>query len=168
VEIDESTAPMVEAQPVEQSLPGKFSLFFQSVFTNAWFPALILFVWGLLWIGLDSFRLNRLAPSRTIQILYGRLRRLARPITGHPLRNQTAYSYASKLIQRLSALETSPRLRNWLTPTHNEIQQLTDLFSRSLFAPQPSTRADANAALRNWSHLRWRLILANVLRFINK
>jgi transglutaminase-like putative cysteine protease len=164
----EPTVPMADAQAVEESLSGRFVPFLQNVFANAWFPVLIVFVCGLLWIGFDAFRLNRLAPSWTIQILYGRLRRLARPVTGLPSRNQTAYLYASNLIQRLSAFETSPRLQNWLTPAHNEIEKLTELFSRSLFAPQPSTRADANVALKNWSRLRWRLILVNLLRAINK
>ncbi|CAG0985180.1 Protein-glutamine gamma-glutamyltransferase [Anaerolineales bacterium] len=164
----ESTVPVAESQPVEQSSSWKFVSFLQSVFDNARIPILIVFACGLSWIGFDSFRLNHLAPSRTIQLLYSRLRRLARPITGQPSRNQTAYSYASNLIQHLSTFEVSPRLQNWLAPSHNEIQKLTDLFSRNLFAPQPSTRADANDALKNWSRLRWRLILANVIRAINK
>jgi hypothetical protein len=165
---NETTAPLVEAQSVEKSLSGRLVSFVQSMVANVWFPAVILFVCGLLWIVLDLFRLNRLDPSRTIQLVYKRLRRLARPITGRPSKNQTAYSYASNLIQRLSTFEMSPRMQNWLTPSHNEIVKLTDLFSRSLFAPQPSTRADANAALRHWSRLCWRLILANVLRVVNK
>jgi hypothetical protein len=100
--------------------------------------------------------------------LYRRLRRLARPVTGHALRNQTAHSYAFALIQRLSALTVSPRLQNWLAPAQNEIEQLTELFSNSLFAPLPPTRAEANDAIRSWSRLRWRLLLANVLRIKNK
>ena len=164
----EVTIPSPQAQPVEKPSSGRLASFIQSVFAKARFPALILFVCGLSWVAFDSFRLNRLAPSRTIQILYNRLRRLARPITGQPSRNQTAYFYASNLIQRLSAFEMSSRLRNWLAPSRNEIETLTELFLRSLFAPQPSTRSDANTALRNWSRLRWRLILANMLRAINK
>jgi hypothetical protein len=167
-EKNESTVPVAGAQPVEESLSGRFMPFLQNVFANTWFPVLTVFVCGLLWIGFDAFRLNRLAPSRTIQILYRRLRRLARPVTGRSSKNQTAYFYASNLTQHLSAFETSPRLRSWLIPAHNEIEKLTDLFSRSLFASQPSTRADANDAVRNWSRLRWRLILVSVLRVVRK
>ncbi len=66
-------------------------------------------------------------------------------------------------------LEQLPsRLQKWLRPSHNEIDQLTDLFSRSLFAPFPPTHAEANGAIKTWSRLRWRLMLANVLRIKNK
>lgn len=164
----ESTEPITEAPPVDQSAEGKFGLFFQSIFIRAWFPALVIFIFGLLWIGFDSFRLNRLAPSRTAQLLYRRLRRLARPVIGRASRNQTAHSYAFALIQRLSALTVSPRLQNWLAPARNEIEQLTELFSNSLFAPLPPTRAEANDAVKSWSRLRWRLLLANILGIKNK
>ncbi len=164
----EPAVPVAESQSVEQPLPWKFVAFLHSAFDDVWFPVLILLFCSLFWVAFDSFRLNRLDPSRTIQILYSRLRRLARPITGKSSRNQTAYSYASSLIQHLSAFETSPRLHKWLAPSHNEIQKLTELFSRSLFAPQPPTRVEAKAALQTWSRLRRRLILANVLRVIKK
>jgi transglutaminase-like putative cysteine protease len=167
-EKDESAAPTAETLPAEQSLEGKFALFLQNRFTNAWLPALIIFVCGLLWIGFDSLRLNRIAPPQTIQILYRRLRRLARPVTGRALRNQTAHSYALALIQCLSALKVSTHLQNWLAPAQNEIEQLTELFSRSLFAPLPPNRVDANEAIKTWSRLRWRLLLANILRIRNK
>jgi hypothetical protein len=166
-EKNESTAPMEESLPVEQSSGGKFASFLQSVFTRAWFPLLTIFICGLMWIGFDSLRLSRLDPSRTAQLLYRRLRRLARPVTGSASRDQTAHSYSFMLIQHLSTLKVPPRLQNWLAPAHNEIRKLTELFSNSLFAPQPPTRADANAALKSWSRLRWRLILANLLRVVN-
>jgi hypothetical protein len=65
-------------------------------------------------------------------------------------------------------MKVSPRLQNWLVPARIEIEQLTELFSNSLFAPLPPTRTDVNVAIRNWSRLRWRLLLANILRFLNK
>jgi hypothetical protein len=52
-------------------------------------------------------------------------------------------------------------------PSHIEINELTELFSRSLFAPLPPTRAEANDAIKIWSRLRWRLTLANILRIKN-
>jgi transglutaminase-like putative cysteine protease len=162
------SAPMVDAVPTERSSAEQFSSFFQNISINAWLSVLLMVGFSLLWIGFDTFRLNRLTPSRTIQLLYMRLRRLARPIAGRSSRNQTVYSYASDLIQLLSSFETSPSLQSWLIPAHHEIGKLTELFSRSLFAPQPPTRAEAKGAIRDWSHLRWRLILANVLRVLNK
>jgi hypothetical protein len=159
----EPSAPAADAAPTEQSPTGGFPSFLRNISAKAWLPALVVLVCGLLWLGFDALRLHRAAPPRTIQLLYRRLRRLARPIAGRP-QNQTAYAYAAGLIQRLSLLETSPRLQRWLVPSHGEIQNLTDLFSRSLFAPQPPTRAEAETALKNWSRLRWRLALSNLLR----
>jgi transglutaminase-like putative cysteine protease len=164
----EATAPMADALPKDQSFWGRFVYFFQSLYTNAWRPVLIISVCGFLWIGFDLFRLNRLAPMQTIQLLYKRLHSLARPVTGHSSRSQTAHAYAFALTQRLSVLKVSPRLQNWLAPAHDEIGQLTELFSRSLFAPLPITHAEAKNAIKIWSCLRWRLILVNILRVGNR
>jgi len=167
-EKNESTAPIAGASPLERSFVERFAPFLQSIFTRVWFPVFIILFCGLLWIGYDSFRFSRLDPSRTTQLLYGRLRSLARPVTGSASSSETAHSYAFVLIQRLSSMKVSPRLQNWLVPARIEIEQLTELFSNSLFAPLPPTRADVNVAIRNWSRLRWRLLLANILRFLNK
>jgi len=160
--------PAPEVLPKKQPLKVRFAAFFQSALKNTWFPVILIFFCGLLWIGLDFLRLHQIDPSRTIQILYKRLRRLARPVTGYASKNQTAHAYAFTLIQRLSAIEASSRLQNWIAPSHNEVNQLTELFSRSLFAPFPPTRAEAKQALKCWSRLRWRLLLASVFRFTNK
>jgi transglutaminase-like putative cysteine protease len=164
----ESMTPLVNMTPTESAPTRQVYSFLQNLPAKAWLPVLILFLCGTLWAGFDALRLRRLDPPQTIQTLYRRLRRLARPITGRPPRNQTAYSYAFALTQSVSAFETSPRLRKWLSPSRHEIEKLTDLFSRSLFAPHPSTRTEANIALKNWSRLKWRLILANLLRIIVK
>jgi hypothetical protein len=167
-EIREPTIPLVDVAPTESLSTRQAYSFLRNLPAKTWIPILILFFCGVLWAGFDSLRLRRLDPPQTIQTLYRRLRRLARPITGRPSRNQTAYSYAFTLIQNLSAFETSPRLKKWLSPSRHEIEKLTDLFSRSLFAPHPSTRTDANTALKNWSRLKWRLLLANLLQIIVK
>jgi transglutaminase-like putative cysteine protease len=166
--MNDSATPVTETLPEEHSSGEQFASFIQSIFTKAWFPVIVIFVCGLLWIGFDLFRLNRLDPARTAQLLYRRLRRLARPVTGHASRNQTAHFYASNLIQRLSALKVPPRLQNWLAPAKDEIEQLTALFSNSLFAPLSPTRMEASAGIKSWSRLRWRLLLANILQVIKK
>ena len=163
----ESAAPMAEASPTRHFLSGKFASFFRSVFNNAWLPALLMLTCGFLWIGFDFLRLTQADPSRTIQLLYQRLRRLARPVTGHASKDQTVHSFSLALIERLSAIKTSTLLKNWLVPSQNEINQLTELFSRSLFAPSLPTHAEAKEAIKTWSRLKWRLLLADVLR-INK
>jgi transglutaminase-like putative cysteine protease len=156
--------PAEEALPVEPSFNERFTSFFQGAFKNTWLVVIFVFACAVLWIGFDSLRLARIDPSRAIQLLYKRLRRLARPITGYASRNQTVHAYAFILIQRLSTFETSSRLQKWLMPSQREVNQLTELFSHSLFAPCPPTRAEANDAIKTWSRLRWRLALANALR----
>jgi transglutaminase-like putative cysteine protease len=167
-EKNESTALVTEVLPVRWSLGGKIAPFVQNIFRSAWYPALFLLVCGLFWIGYDVLYLSRISPSQTIQLLYKRLRRLAHPIAGITSRDQTAHSYAFILIQNLSALDMPFRLKNWLMPSQQEINQLTELFSCCLFAPSPSTREEANDAIKIWSRLRWRLMLANILRIRNK
>ena len=163
-EKNNSTTPAELALPTEPSIKERFALSIQVTYKNIWLPVLFVFSCGLLWMEFDSLRLVRIDPSQTIQLLYKRFRRLARPITGTASKNQTANSYAFILIQDLSPFETSSRLQKWIRPSHDEINQITEFFSHSLFAPLPPTRADANGAIKIWSRLRWRLILANVLR----
>ena len=166
--IEPTPTPVPQYQPARFSFIKQFAPLLRSISRNSWFPVIVLFVFGLLWIGFDSLRLRRLDPSRTIQLLYKRLRRLARPITGSTSQNQTAHSYARDLVQDLSAFESPSWVQNWISPSHVEIIQLTELFSYSLFAPLPPTRADANHAIKTWSRLQWRLLLANILRIKNK
>ena len=157
-----STAPSTEAQPAEPSFAENVAPFLQRVLSKAWLPGLVLFVFGSLWIGYDSFRIARLDPSQTVQLLYWRFRRLARPVTGFASKSQTAHAYAFALNKQLSSLKISPRFKNWLVPAQQEIEQLTELFSRSLFSPLSPTRAEADNVHKDWSRLRWRLLLANV------
>lgn len=154
-------------QLAQLSFKERFTASLENAYKNRWLPVLLLLLSGFLWMSFDALRFVRIDPSRTIQLLYKYLRFLARPITGYSLRNQTANSYALILNQHLSILETSSRLQKWLMPSHIEINELTELFSRSLFAPLPPTRAEANDAIKIWSRLRWRLTLANILRIKN-
>jgi transglutaminase-like putative cysteine protease len=160
----DAAVPVAENLPADISLQERFTTIFQGIYRNVWSPLIIIFILGVIWIGYDSLRLTRITPSRTIQLLYKRLRRLARPVTGYVSRNETAHAYALNLNQHLSAFERFPRLHNWFASSRAEINQLTELFTHSLFAPLTPTRAEANGAIKAWSRLRWRLILANVLR----
>ena len=142
--------------------------FLEGALKNTWLFFPLFFSCLLLWMGFDSLHLVRVDPLRTIQIVYKRLRRLARPITGSASKDQTAHSFASSLVQRLSLVVASSRFRKWLMLSQHEIDQLTESYSRSLFAPLPLTRVEAHGAVHIWSRLRWRLMLANVLGIIYK
>jgi hypothetical protein len=99
-----------------------------------------------------------------MQLLYARLRRLARPLHGTPSMDQTAHQYASSLIRQVSKLAEQPQLQSSLAPSSHEIHQLTELYARSLFAPSPLTHRDVHTAMKVWSQLRWRILLANMLK----
>lgn len=161
-------APEVETQPAEQPFAESIALFLQNVLARAWLLVFGLFIIGLLWIGYDSIRVAKLDPSQTIQLLYWRFRRLARPVTGSASSSQTAHAYAVELLQQLDFVKVPSRFQNWFTPAYYEIKQLTELFSRSLFAPLSPTRAEANDVTRIWSRLRWRLLLASVFKNIKR
>jgi transglutaminase-like putative cysteine protease len=165
---DNLATPVEIAAPVRRPFGEKIASFLQSRFQNAWLPAIVMAICGLLWIGSDSLRLNRIEPSQAIQLLYKRLRRLARPLTGAASKNETAHSYSLAVNERLSSIKTGSRLQNLIFASRGEIDRLTELFTHSLFAPLPASRAEANEAVKTWSRLRWRLILANILRIKNK
>jgi transglutaminase-like putative cysteine protease len=144
------------APPIAQ----QFTLFLQRL--NFMTPALILGFSLIAWFAWDTLHLAWLDPVRGMQVIYKRLRRLARPLSGPGLVNQTAHQYASALDQHLAGLATRPRLAGWLSPSSGELHQLTDLYTQSLFAPSPLTRTDVRSALRTWTRLRFRLLLANL------
>ena len=152
--------PSTEAVQTNAPFTERFTTLFRGL--NLWIPALSVVVLLISWIGWDSLRVARLEPGRAIQLLYARLRRLARPVSGTASMDQTAHQFASALGTRLSVLADRPRLGKWLSPSHSEVDELTELYARSLFAPAPPTRMEARGAVEVWSRLRWRLILANL------
>jgi hypothetical protein len=154
------------AEPVEEPLTKRFARYFEGL--DAWVPLAIIMSLLFLWFAWDVLRLARLEPARAMQLLYARLRRSARPIHGSTSMDQTAHQYASSLARQVANITKQPRLQNWLAPSSSEIDQLTELYARSLFSPSPLTRTDVRAGLRAWSQLRWRILLANMLRFTTK
>jgi transglutaminase-like putative cysteine protease len=162
-EIDVASTPEQVLQQ-SRSLSEQVATLFQRAAARIWLPAVFLTAIILAWIGWDSLRMIRLEPSQVIQLLYKRLRRLARPVSGIVPVSQTAQEYAYVLTALLSALKARPRMQNLLSPSYAEIHQLTELYSRSLFASAILTHAEVRNAVKTWSRLRWRLMLANILR----
>jgi hypothetical protein len=150
-----------------QSFTEDFALVFSRITGYLWLPVSFVFIFILVWIGWDSLQLTRLEPEQLVQLLYRRLRRLARPVTGTISKHQTAHSYSDALNEKMLSLVRRSRLQNLLLPAEDEINQLTELYARSLFSPASPTRMDARSASKAWSCLRWRLILANLLTILN-
>jgi hypothetical protein len=57
----------------------------------------------------------------------------------------------------------------WLVaPLANELEALTDLYMRSLFAPAALSRHEAHQALRLWLDMRWRLGLVKFVLLLSR
>ncbi len=129
-----------------------------------WKPPAALLLLYFLWIGTDGLRLGLYVPSEAIQRLFGRLRRLAHPISGDPSPDETACEYAAALTTRLDSILQGNRLKKWLlSPAPAQISSLTDLYTQSLFSPTPLTCANIRGAGQTWGRLRWRLLVVNIL-----
>ncbi|HEY2980017.1 MAG TPA: transglutaminase domain-containing protein [Anaerolineales bacterium] len=143
---------------------SNISVFLARIFRYAGQVILAAGLLYVLWVGTESLRLIRRDPSDSIERLYRRLRRLARPLSGARPAGQTANEYAAGLTAQLTALKRRNRVNNWLltaAPAH--LATLTDLYARSLFSPRSPGRADTGRAVRAWSALRWRLAILNVI-----
>jgi hypothetical protein len=156
------------APPQNESFGNQASVLFQGLLSKAWIPFAALLILGLLWILWDAIRIQRMDPAPTLQLLFQRLRRLARPISGVVPLDETAMQYATDLTGKLSLLNTPLRAQAYLSPAVHEVHQLADLYSRSLFAPTIPGMEEAHSAIRTWSRLRWRLLLANLFMIRNK
>jgi transglutaminase-like putative cysteine protease len=165
---DKDVAPPPQlAVPQDTSYGKQVAAFLVRMLSNAWIPLAFGLIAAAVWIGWDVIRLNRLDPVQAIQLVFGRLRRLARPLSGSLPVDQTATQYAFDLRKQLSLLETPARTQEYLSPAVQEVDQLADLYSRSLFAPSAPNDVEARGAIRTWSRLRWRVLLANVFMIKN-
>lgn len=166
---EKENAPILEPAVVQQPSFGKqAAAFFHRMLSNAWIPLVIVLIVLLLWTLWDTLRFKRLAPASAIQLVFKRLRRLARPISGSIAIDQTAAQYASDLNKQLSLLKIPVQTQPYLSPALHEVNQLAELYSRSLFAPTLPDQTEARNAVRTWSRLRWRVILANLFTINNR
>jgi len=152
------------------ALPGSSTTRWAGIFStltkHAWLPGSVCLLLALAWITWDSWRLSRLGPERAIQLLYRRFCRLARPVGRPRAKHQTAHAYAGLLIESIAALPDSSFLQDWLSPARDDINRLTELYARSLFAPAAPTRLDAFTARKAWSRLWPRLLIAGMFALV--
>ncbi|MEW6406275.1 MAG: transglutaminase domain-containing protein, partial [Chloroflexota bacterium] len=166
----ETGGSQVSIQPLEpqESSTSPLVLLLDRVLGFAWMPVIGIVLLLLIWIGWDALRFARLGPSQSIQLLYQRLRRLARPVSGSVSMDQTAHEYASLLETRITSLQTTRRLHDWLSAAMYEITQLTELYTRSLFASQSPGQAEIRRAIKSWPRLQWRLLCADVMLIVQR
>lgn len=166
---EKDNAPILEPAVVQAPSFGRqAAAFLNRVLSNAWIPIAIVVIIGLLWALWDAIRIKRLAPVSAIQLVFKRLRKLARPISGVVPLDQTAAQYAFDLNQQLSLLKASEQTQSYLSPALHEVNQLAELYSRSLFAPTVPDHKEAQHAIQTWSRLRWRVLLANLFTIKNR
>jgi hypothetical protein len=104
------------------------------------------------WMLYERWLEPRHNPERSIQRTYQRLRRHGIPLTGALPPSQTAWEFAEALSAQLAA-----RPRKWTDNTVGDLQKLTSIYTRMLFAPARANPADALAAVRLGRQIRWRL-----------
>jgi transglutaminase-like putative cysteine protease len=154
-------------QPLQQpeSKLEQWKVIVWNAVSNSWVLALLALTTLLIIPLLSDLRTRFLEPVPAVAFTYKRLRRFARPTSGFLPADQTTYQYESALTEKLSTLGLPTKL---LFRIHEELHQLTRLYSNSLFSPHPTTQAEALNALRAWSRLRWRLIFANLVSIKNR
>jgi transglutaminase-like putative cysteine protease len=135
----------------------------------AWWIVPALAAVALISLLVDELRLRAMEPDRVTRKLYRRLRRAMRRVCGMPAAGQTAYEYAETISEALEPLGGSNRvLRAFVAPITAGTQELTALYTTSLFAPAPLQQAEGRRAVRAWAAIRWRAGLLNAFLWIAK
>jgi transglutaminase-like putative cysteine protease len=106
--------------------------------------------------------LYRLAPEISIERIYRRVYRVARPLAGTWTHAETAHEFMQKTIRRFEEMKNKPRLAKTYSNIQKDVKLLTDLYTASLFSRYNVQREDIKIALRTWKRLRWRLFITRV------
>lgn len=153
-----------------------------------WQPWLIILTWivsSLLGIGLllilfsilDTWFLHRLEPAIALQTIYRRLRKTGRRLGLISPPGETPHEFSTRLNHSINEL-ISPAIkssRQWVTrwirkplaPTNQETQQVIDLYTRTIYSPQPTTPGELAQNIYAWHRLQCRLWLAHLISKIS-
>jgi transglutaminase-like putative cysteine protease len=118
------------------------------------------------WLLVDGWRLRRLPPKAAVLCLYRRLYRFGRWLGAVSQQGDTPHEFSATLAHRLRALAKNRLWTVLLVSAVDEIGQLTELSTLALYSlhkPQATERA---RAIRTWSQLRRRLVLARLLTWV--
>ena len=125
--------------------------------------AILAFVIFNLWLEVDHWRLLHLAPAASIYRIYRRLTRHSHRLVQPLQPGATPHEFAARLKDSLAALGGSQTLRPLFSPSQQEIDGLTQLYTQAAYSPRLPSPTDRRQAVRLWWRLRWRLLLANGL-----
>ncbi|MBN2499786.1 MAG: hypothetical protein JXB38_03400 [Anaerolineales bacterium] len=126
--------------------------------------AYLLFFWLYqLWSFADRWRLRRLTPEMAVVNIYQRLYRHARHLKILPKMGATPLEFADALEDRLEALKARmPRIKG-LGEAEEQIDWLTDMYTRAIYSEKGSDKAEQKEAIRTWWQLRRRMWLARIV-----
>ncbi len=114
----------------------------------------------LTWFFIDIWRLDHLEPTISIKILYRRFYRLGRRILITERKGDTPNEFAASLGNTILSTANGKRWENSLKPAMQEVDQITEIYSRSIYSEHNPLEEERSRAIKAWSSLRWRLLLS--------
>lgn len=107
-----------------------------------------------LYLLLERYWLYLLPPGQTVRVLYRRLYRRGRRRGVKPKVGATPHEFAVRLSARMRRAFPLASLH---AAFEADLRRLTELYTRSLYAPRPLNRREQREAIRLWLRLRRRL-----------
>jgi len=93
---------------------------------------------------------------------------LGRPLAGERTKAETAYEFMHKLIDKVEAIRVGSRFGGYLSHASRDIEALTSIYQKTLFAHHFIDRQDARLVLYTWKHLRLRLWITRLYAALMK
>jgi hypothetical protein len=114
----------------------------------------------LIWFFIDIWRLDHLEPTISIKILNRRFYRLSRRILITVRKGDTPNEFAASLGNTILSTANGKRWEDSLKPAMQEVDQITEIYSRSIYSEHNPLEEERSRAIKAWSSLRWRLLLS--------
>jgi transglutaminase-like putative cysteine protease len=155
----ESVPPMQslvdkEPFPAPAARPGVWDLW---LILGLFSAALILFLAGLQIA--DHWRLGRMTPEHTVLLLYKRFQYSGAQLTSSSPRAHTPNEFAARFTHWMEGLAASNKVGSRLAVRPREINQLTELYNRTVYSSQKPGKSEQETAIHVWNRIRWRLWL---------
>jgi hypothetical protein len=119
---------------------------------------------AVLWLAVDHWRLERMAPAAAVTAVYERVRRLGRRLGAPVQTGATPYEYSAAFAGMLRNLGRGRRWQERATAAGKQLHRLTDTYVRVSYSATEPDRIDWATARKAWQGLRWPLWLARLRR----
>ncbi len=144
----------------------------QALQSRGSFPTILSRISRVWWIGLalplivvaawrawDAWRLRRLDPAGTSEILFIRLVAHGRRLRSSSRTGDTPLEFVSRLLDRVATLAAGKRWSGRMIPILYQARSLVDLHVITQYSAHSPDRSDQLDAIRTWRQLNWRLWL---------